>query len=278
MNSAEQILQGKWSLQEWIPKLILSNILTKWQIKFIVDKCVVMHMGGKTHLVMVSELAINSKISFLSGFIGLSIILSIQQQSKTKKTKIPVRMGAITRKRLENKPESIAGQLGGSVVCPHFKHFIQFWYPTDLPLPFHKGMTQLGTSHLQVRWSHVRLRSTKRRCFFTELVLSCETLPVIVVEMGGAGWWILRAVRHIHGRDLCMFPVAVQGSELLVSHKHSRQLSLPVDDVSGTLPLAPRHRNLDLWMIPYNLSSLSVKPKFLQDSWAVWTQIISRNS
>lgn len=41
-----------------------------------------MHMGGKTHSVMVSELAINSKISFLSGFIELSIILSTQQQNK----------------------------------------------------------------------------------------------------------------------------------------------------------------------------------------------------
>lgn len=46
-------------------------------MKFIVDKCAVMHMGGKTHSVMVSELAINCKISFLSGFIELSIILSI---------------------------------------------------------------------------------------------------------------------------------------------------------------------------------------------------------
>lgn len=52
-------------------------------MKFIVDKCAVMHMGEKTHSVTVSELAINSKISFLSGFIELSIILSIQQQIKT---------------------------------------------------------------------------------------------------------------------------------------------------------------------------------------------------
>lgn len=51
--------------------------------------------------------------------------------------------------------------------------------------------------------------------------------------------------RDVHdGRDLCVFPVAVQGSELLVSH--SRQLSLPVADVPATLPLAPRHRNLHL--------------------------------
>lgn len=84
VNSAEQTLQGKESLEEWIPKLVLSNTLTKWQMKLIVDKCAVMHMGGKTHSVMVSELAINSKISFLSGFIELSIILSIQQQSKNK--------------------------------------------------------------------------------------------------------------------------------------------------------------------------------------------------
>lgn len=126
MNSAEQALQGKWSLQERIPKLVLSNALTKWQMKFIVDKRAAMHMGGKTHSVMVSELAINSKISFLSGFIGLSIILSIQQQSKTNQTKTPARMGVITRKRLENKTESIAVQLYKSVVCPHFKHFIQF--------------------------------------------------------------------------------------------------------------------------------------------------------
>lgn len=113
-------------MQEWIPKLILSNTLTKWQMKFIVDKCAVMHMGGKTHSVMVSEPAINSKISFLGGFIGLSIILSIQQQSKTKQTKTPARMGVITRKRLENKTESIAMQLYRSLVCSHFKHFVQF--------------------------------------------------------------------------------------------------------------------------------------------------------
>lgn len=47
MDSAEQTLQGKGGLQEWIPKLILSNTLTKWQMKFIVDKCAVMHMEEK---------------------------------------------------------------------------------------------------------------------------------------------------------------------------------------------------------------------------------------
>lgn len=144
VNAAEPALQGKWGLQEWIPKLILSSGLTKWQMKFIVDICAVMHMGGKTHLVMVSELAINSKISSLSGFIGLSIILSIQQQSKTKQTKTPARMEVIARKRVVNKPESTAVQLYRSVVCPHFTHFIQFWYPTDLHLLFPTGMTLPG--------------------------------------------------------------------------------------------------------------------------------------
>jgi len=125
VNAAKQTLQGKASLQEWIPKLVLSNALTKWQIKFFVDKCVVMHIGQKTHLVMVSELAINSKIFFLSGSVK-NYPLYCQFSSKAKQTKTPARMGRITRKELENKAENIAVQLCKSVLHPHFKHFIQF--------------------------------------------------------------------------------------------------------------------------------------------------------
>ncbi|CAM4653692.1 unnamed protein product [Lepidochelys kempii] len=107
----------------------LSDWATKWQMKFNVDKCKVMHIGknnpNQTYNTMGSNLATTNQERDLGVIVDSSLNTSMQCAVVKKAN----RMLGIIKKGIENKMENILLPLYKSMVCPHLEYCIQMWSP-----------------------------------------------------------------------------------------------------------------------------------------------------
>uniref|UniRef100_A0A452HI16 Reverse transcriptase domain-containing protein n=1 Tax=Gopherus agassizii TaxID=38772 RepID=A0A452HI16_9SAUR len=108
----------------------LSDWATKWQMKFNVDKCKVMHIGKNnpnyTYNMMGANLATTSQEKDLGVIVDSSLKMSTQCAEAVKKAN---RMLGIIKKGIENKTENILLPLYKSMVCPHLEYCVQMWSP-----------------------------------------------------------------------------------------------------------------------------------------------------
>uniref|UniRef100_A0A8C3H706 Reverse transcriptase domain-containing protein n=1 Tax=Chrysemys picta bellii TaxID=8478 RepID=A0A8C3H706_CHRPI len=106
----------------------LSDWATKWQMKFNVDKCKVMHIGKNnsnyTYNMMGANLATTSQEKDLGVIVDSSLKMSTQCAEAVKKAN---RMLGIIKKGIENKTENILLPLYKSMVCPHLEYCVQMW-------------------------------------------------------------------------------------------------------------------------------------------------------
>uniref|UniRef100_K7F105 Reverse transcriptase domain-containing protein n=1 Tax=Pelodiscus sinensis TaxID=13735 RepID=K7F105_PELSI len=115
-------------LQEDLTKL--SEWATKWQMKFNVDKCKVMHIGKNnpnyTYSMMGANLAMTNQERDLGVIVDSSLKTSTQRAAAVKKAN---RMLGIIRKGIENKTQKILLPLYKTMVRPHLEYCVQMWSP-----------------------------------------------------------------------------------------------------------------------------------------------------
>uniref|UniRef100_K7F0M2 Reverse transcriptase domain-containing protein n=1 Tax=Pelodiscus sinensis TaxID=13735 RepID=K7F0M2_PELSI len=115
-------------LQEDLTKL--SDWATKWQMKFNVDKCKVMHIGKNnpnyTYSMMGANLATTNQERDLGVIVDSSLKTSTQCAVVVKKAN---RMLGIIRKGIENKTQNILLPLYKTMVRPHLEYCVQMWSP-----------------------------------------------------------------------------------------------------------------------------------------------------
>ncbi|CAM5167759.1 unnamed protein product [Natator depressus] len=103
---------------------------TKWQMKFNVDKCKVMHIGkhnpNYTYTMMGSKLAVTTQERDLGVIVDSSLKSSTQCAAAVKKVN---RILGIIKKGINNKTENIILPLYKSMVCPHLEYCVQMWSP-----------------------------------------------------------------------------------------------------------------------------------------------------
>ncbi|CAM5108054.1 unnamed protein product, partial [Natator depressus] len=108
----------------------LSDWATKWQMKFNVDKCKVMHIGKNnpnyTYNMMGANLATTNQEKDLGVIVDSSLKMSMHCAAAVKKA---IRMLGIIKKGIENKTETILLPLYRSMVCSHLEYCIQMWSP-----------------------------------------------------------------------------------------------------------------------------------------------------
>ncbi|CAM5079620.1 unnamed protein product [Natator depressus] len=97
----------------------LGDWATKWQMKFNVDKCKVMHIGKRnpncTYTMMGSKLAVTTQERDLGVIVDSSLKSSTQCAAAVKKVN---KMLGIIKKGIDNKTENIILPLYKSMVCP----------------------------------------------------------------------------------------------------------------------------------------------------------------
>ena len=125
-------------LEEWIDSDVcqgsqrdiskLGEWASKWQMRFNVSKCKVMHAGAKKpnfeYNLMGSELAVTKQERDLGVVVDSSMKMSTQCAATAKKANS---MLGIIRKEIENKMASIILPLYKSMVRPHLEYCVQFW-------------------------------------------------------------------------------------------------------------------------------------------------------
>ncbi|CAM4712428.1 unnamed protein product [Lepidochelys kempii] len=115
-------------LQKILTKL--GDWATKWQMKFNVDKCKVMHIRkhhpNYTYKIMWSKLAVTTQERDLGVTVDSSLRTSTQCAATVKKAN---RMLGIIKKGIDNKTENITLPLYKSMVCPHLEYCVQMWSP-----------------------------------------------------------------------------------------------------------------------------------------------------
>ncbi|CAM4413494.1 unnamed protein product, partial [Caretta caretta] len=108
----------------------LSDWAKKWQMKFNVDKCKVMHIGKNnpnyTYNMTGANLATTNQERDLGVIVDSSLKTSMQYAVAVKKAN---RMLGIIKKGIENKTVNILLPLYKSMVCPHLEYCIQKWFP-----------------------------------------------------------------------------------------------------------------------------------------------------
>ncbi|CAM5145823.1 unnamed protein product [Natator depressus] len=115
-------------LQKDLPKR--SDWATKWQMKFNVDKCKVMHIGKNnpnyTYIMMGANLATTNQEKDLGVIMDSSLKTSMQCAAAVKKAN---GMLGIIKKWIENKMDNTLLPLYKSVVRPHLEYCVQMWPP-----------------------------------------------------------------------------------------------------------------------------------------------------
>ncbi|CAM4495757.1 unnamed protein product [Caretta caretta] len=108
----------------------LGDWATKWQMKFNVDKCKVMHIGkhnpNYTHKMMGSKLAFTTQERDLGVIVDSSLKTSTQCAEAVIKVN---RMLGIIKKGIANKTENILLPFYKSMVCPHLEYCMHMWLP-----------------------------------------------------------------------------------------------------------------------------------------------------
>ncbi|CAM5143004.1 unnamed protein product [Natator depressus] len=108
----------------------LSDWATKWQMKFNVDECKVMHTGKNdphyTYNMMGANLATTNQERELGVIVDSSLKMSTQCTAAVKKVN---RMLGIIEKGIENTMENILLPLYKSIVRPHLEYCVQMWSP-----------------------------------------------------------------------------------------------------------------------------------------------------
>uniref|UniRef100_A0A8C8SCV0 Reverse transcriptase domain-containing protein n=1 Tax=Pelusios castaneus TaxID=367368 RepID=A0A8C8SCV0_9SAUR len=108
----------------------LSDWASKWQMKFNVDKCKVMHIGKNnpnyTYNMMGANLATTSQEKDLGVIVDSSLKMSVQCAEAVKKAN---RMLGIIKKGIENKTANVLLPLYKSMVRPHLEYCVQMWSP-----------------------------------------------------------------------------------------------------------------------------------------------------
>ncbi|CAM5148917.1 unnamed protein product [Eretmochelys imbricata] len=103
----------------------LSDWATKWQMKFNVDKCKVMHIGKNnpnyTYNMMGPNLATTNQEKDLGVIVDSSLKTSTQRTAAVQKAN---GMLGIIKKGIENKMENILLLLYKSTVCPHLEYCV----------------------------------------------------------------------------------------------------------------------------------------------------------
>ncbi|CAM5124383.1 unnamed protein product, partial [Natator depressus] len=106
----------------------LGHWATKWQMKFNVDKCKVMHIGKNnpnyTYNMMRANLATPNQEKDLGVIVDSSLKTSTQCAAAVKKAN---RMVGIIKKGIENKTENILLPFYKSMVHPHLEYCVQMW-------------------------------------------------------------------------------------------------------------------------------------------------------
>ncbi|CAM5109632.1 unnamed protein product [Eretmochelys imbricata] len=124
-----KILKTKADCEELQKDLTkLSDWATKWQMKFNVDKCKVMHIGKNnpnyTYNMMGANLPMTNQERDLGVIVDSSLKTSTQCAAAVKKANM---MLGIIKKVIENKMENILLPLYKSMVRPHPEYCIQMW-------------------------------------------------------------------------------------------------------------------------------------------------------
>ncbi|CAM5165838.1 unnamed protein product [Natator depressus] len=152
----------------------LGDWATKWQMKFNVDKCKVMHIGKNnpnyTYKMMGSKLAVTTQERDLGVIVDSSLKTSTQSAAAVKKAN---GMLEIIKKGIENRTENIMLPLYKSMVRPHLEYSVQIWSPhlkKDIlelekvqkratkmirgmeRLPYEERLIRLGLFSLEKRW------------------------------------------------------------------------------------------------------------------------------
>ncbi|CAM5114425.1 unnamed protein product [Natator depressus] len=113
----EELQKGLTKLSDWA---------TKWQMKFNVEKCKVMHIGKNnpnyTYNMMRANLATANQEKDLGVIVDSSLKTSMQCAAAVKKAN---GMLGISKKGIENKMENILLPLFKSMVRPHLEYCIQ---------------------------------------------------------------------------------------------------------------------------------------------------------
>ncbi|CAM4639967.1 unnamed protein product [Lepidochelys kempii] len=108
----------------------LDDWATKWQMKFNVDKCKVMHIGkhnpNYTYTMMGSKLAVTTQERDLGVIVNCSLKPSTQCAAAVKKAN---GMLGIIKKGIDNRTENIIFPLYKSMVRPHLEYCVQMWSP-----------------------------------------------------------------------------------------------------------------------------------------------------
>ncbi|CAM4594941.1 unnamed protein product [Lepidochelys kempii] len=114
-------------------KGILQNLgdwAVKWQMKFNVDKCEVIHIGkhnpNYTYKMMGSKLAVTTQERDLGVIVDSSLKTSTQCAAAVKKAN---RLLDIIKKGIDNKTENITLPLYKYMVHPHLEYCVQMWLP-----------------------------------------------------------------------------------------------------------------------------------------------------
>ncbi|CAM4509126.1 unnamed protein product [Lepidochelys olivacea] len=127
-----KIVKTKADCEEQLQKDLkkLSDWATKWQMKFNVDKCKVMHIGKNnpnyTYNMMRANLATTNQEKDLGVIVHSSLKTSTQCAAAVKKANGIL---GIMKKGIQNKMENISLPLYKSMVRPHLEYCIQMWSP-----------------------------------------------------------------------------------------------------------------------------------------------------
>ena len=115
-------------LQEDLDKL--EDWASKWQMKFNVDKCKVMHLGKNNpnygYTMQGSTLGTTTQEKDLGVIVDNMLKPSAQCAAAAKRAN---RMLGMIRKGMENKTKDIIMPLYRSMVRPHLEYCVQFWSP-----------------------------------------------------------------------------------------------------------------------------------------------------
>ena len=120
-RDCEELQKDLSKLEEWA---------AKWQMRFNVGKCKVMHIGAKNpnfkYRLTGSELSVTDQERDLGVLVDSSMKVSTQCAAAVKKANS---MLGIIRKGIENKTANIILPLYKSMVRPHLEYCVQFWSP-----------------------------------------------------------------------------------------------------------------------------------------------------
>ncbi|CAM4478002.1 unnamed protein product [Lepidochelys kempii] len=106
----------------------LGDWATKWQMKFNVDKCKVMHIGkhnpNYTYTMMGSKLAVTTQERDLGVIVDSSLKTSTQCAAAVKRANT---MLGIIKEGIDNRTENIMLPLYKSMVHPHLEYSVHMW-------------------------------------------------------------------------------------------------------------------------------------------------------